>query len=84
MIVKAEFHTSFVQIPVLYPFSSVTTNVATESTLNVKCQRFGINTDRYLYQLEILFSWRSYQAVGLQCLLILSLPQNPQLDIFEK
>ena len=48
MIVKAQFHTSFVQTAVLNPFSSVTTNVATVSTLNVKCQQFAINTDPYI------------------------------------
>jgi len=48
MIVKTEFHTSFVQTAVLYPSFSVTTNVATISTLNVNCQRFGMDTDQYI------------------------------------
>ena len=47
MIVKTEFHNSFVQTAVLYPLFSVTTNVTNVSTLNVKCQRFGMDTDRY-------------------------------------
>ena len=49
MIVKTEFHTSFEQTAVLYTLFSVTTNVATLSTLNVKCQRFGMDTDLYIY-----------------------------------
>jgi hypothetical protein len=48
MIVKAEIHTYFVQTAVLYSFSSVTTNVANVSTLNVKGQQFGMNTDPYI------------------------------------
>lgn len=48
MIVKTEFHNSSVQTAVLYPLFSATTNVANVSTLNVKCQRFGMDTDRYI------------------------------------
>jgi hypothetical protein len=48
MILKAEFHTSFEQNAVMNPFSSATTNVATVSTLIVKCQQFGMNTDPYI------------------------------------
>jgi hypothetical protein len=48
MNVKAEFHTNFVQTAVLYSFSSVTTNVNTVSTLNVKGHLFGLNTDPYI------------------------------------
>jgi hypothetical protein len=48
MIVKAEFHSSFVQNAVLNPLSSATTNVAKVSTLNVKCQQFRMKTDPYI------------------------------------
>ena len=48
MIVKTEFHTSFVQTAVLYSLFSVTINVATVLTLNVKCQRFGMYKDQYI------------------------------------
>jgi len=42
-----EFHSSFIQtaVYILYPLFSVTTNVAIVLTLNVKCQRFGMDTD---------------------------------------
>jgi hypothetical protein len=48
MIVKTQFHTSFGQNAVLCPLFSVTTNVAIVSILDVKCQRFGMDTDRYI------------------------------------
>jgi hypothetical protein len=48
MIVKTEFHTYFVQTAVLYTLFSVTTNVATVSTLTVKFQWFRKDTDRYI------------------------------------
>jgi len=48
MIVKTEFHTSFIQTAVLHPLFSVTTNLATVSTLHVKCQQFGMDVDRYI------------------------------------
>jgi len=71
MIVKMEFHTYFVQTAVLYPLFSVTTNVASVSTLTVKCQWFGMDTDQYISV--------GNRVVGLQCLPILSPPPNPTI-----
>ena len=83
MILKTEFHTSFEQTAVLHTLCSVTTNVATVSTLNVKYQRFVMDTSIYISVGNpdlVVFRSSSKPRVPSNSPLL----QTPQLSNFEK